>query len=110
VFAFSPADGVAEELEFKIADVILETPLHTSKWGDENLFFRHRGVRRDRMYWTKAQKRLNEDPLFDKKDPTNIWGDKVPDTWPSEPEEAEAKYIDQMNQYGCPFAWLLGLH
>jgi len=85
VYAFSPADGSAEEKDFKIADVILDTPLHTSEWGDDHLFFRHFNVRRDRMYWTKAQKKLNEDPLFNKKDPANIWGDKVPDTWPSEP-------------------------
>jgi len=62
------------------------------------------------MYWSRDLKRLNEDPLFNKKDPAETWGKQVPDTWPSDPEEAEDKYIDQMNKYGCPFAWLLGMN
>ena len=110
VFAFRPATSQAAEEEIKIADVRLDSQLHTSKWGDENLYFRHVNIGRDRMYWSRDLKRLNEDPLFNKKDPTEIWGNQVPDTWPSDPEEAEDKYIDQMNKYGCPFAWLLGMN
>jgi len=33
--------------------------------------------------------------------------DDVPDTWPDNDEEAEAFYNEQMEEHGCPFAWLL---
>lgn len=94
MFAFRPETEKAEASEVKIADVVLDTPLHTSTWGDENLFFKHTHVGRDRMYWSGDLKRLREDPSFDKNDPANIWGRQVPDYWPSDPEAAENTYID----------------
>ena len=72
----------------------LETKLNTSKWGDEHLFFRHGGMGRDRNYWTRDLRKLKEDPWFDRNDQAEIWGTKVPDTWPSDREEAEEKFVD----------------
>ena len=94
VFAFRPATSKAPEEEIKIANVRLDSQLHTSQWGDENLYFRHRHIGRDRAYWSKDLKMLDEDPLFNREDPADIWGREVPDTWPSDPEEAEQKYVD----------------
>ena len=91
----------------KIADIILRTPLLTSKWGDANLFFRHRPVHKDRRYWPRDWVRNHSDVAF-KKTEENIWGFEVPQgVWPETDDEAEAFYIEQVKETGCPFAWLL---
>jgi len=66
----------------------------------------------DRKFWSAALRRLDEDVRVGRKSNTdNFWGNKVPkNVWPTDKKEAEAKYIDQMNIYGCPFAWLLDLN
>jgi len=109
VFAYQPSHDEEPEIEEKIADIVLQTDLYTSKWADEDLYFRHRHVHLDRKYWTRGLKRLNEDPRFDKKEV--FWGNKVSDYWPTDNvEQAKETYMDQMETYDCPFAWLLGMY
>lgn len=62
VYAYTVASQDGPETEVKIADVRLQTPLYTSRWGDENLYFRHRPVFLDKKFWSKNVKRVNEDP------------------------------------------------
>ena len=64
VFAYRPATTVASEEEIKIANVRLNSLLFTSNWGDEHLYFRHHRIGRDRGYWPKDLKELDEDPFF----------------------------------------------
>ena len=58
VYAYRPSTSQAEESEIKIADVRLLTPLHTSLWADEHLYFKHKRIQRDRKYWPLDLKRL----------------------------------------------------
>merc|ERR1712014_59200 len=90
-----------------IANIRLKSPLIMSKWADENLFFQHRPVGKDRKFWPRAWRRLNEDKFFSKKKPENVFGNEVPDTWPKAADEAEEKFIDQSVEWGCPFEWLM---
>ena len=90
-----------------IANIRLKSPLIMSKWADENLFFQHRPVGKDRKFWLRSWKRLNEDKFFSKKKPENVFGNEVPDTWPKAADEAEEKFIDQSIEWGCPFEWLM---
>lgn len=32
------------------------------------------------------------------------------DYWPTDREQAKEKYMEQVETYDCPFAWLLGLY
>ena len=67
----------------------------------------------DKYIWPREWKDLEEDVFFDQFDVANRWGNEVPTGelgWPEDPEEAKAKYIDQVAEYGCPFAWLIGMN
>jgi len=90
-----------------IADIKLRSPLHLSEFGDKRLFFRHRSIHHDRKYWPKAWRSTGDDPYFNMRDPKNLWGREVPDTWPAEEDAAKAMFDDQVATYGCPFQWLL---
>ena len=68
-------------IHVKIADIKLKTSLVTSRFGDERLYFQHRRISRDRRYWTREVRNLEEDPFFEN-NATNNWGKTVPDTWP----------------------------
>jgi hypothetical protein len=97
----------------KIADINLITPLYTSVFGDERLFFQHVDTTNDRDLWPNAWVGLNEDPKFNQNDADNVWGNEVPTGefgWPEDAEEAEARYLAQIDTYSCPFAWLLDLN
>lgn len=77
-----------------IANIRLKSPLVMSKWADENLFFQHRPIGKDRKFWReRSWRRLNEDKFFSKKDPDNVFGNEVP-KWPKAADEAEEKFID----------------
>ena len=59
----------------KIADIILKTPLVTSKFGDTNLYFRHRRVSNDYKYWPQEwRKSAHKDAIFENGEEF-IWGD-----------------------------------
>lgn len=69
----------------KIADLRLLTPLVTSPFGDARLFFQHETTKNDRELWPGEWRRLDEDPIFDPRDPNQIWGRTVPgapNNWP----------------------------
>ena len=37
-----------------------------------------------------------------------MWSDVIPsNVWPEDVDEAEAFYVDQVREFGCPFAWIL---
>ena len=71
----------------KIADIVLETDLVTSKVGDTRLAFQHRRVMRDGKYWPRAWVKLAPDQHF-KNTKENNWGMEVPATWPDNDEDA----------------------
>ena len=90
-----------------IANVNLLTDLITSTWGDEVLHFQHRRVHHDWKFWKREWKRLRKDVFIPKTD-ENTWGDTVPaGVWPDDDDMAEIMYNEQVEEYGCPFAWLL---
>ena len=62
VYAYTVASEDGPETEVKIADVRLQTPLYTSHWGDENLYFRHRPAFLDKKFWSPNVRRVNADP------------------------------------------------
>ena len=41
----------------KIADIVLNSELHTSLEGDQSLFFRHESISKDRKRWSRAVRR-----------------------------------------------------
>lgn len=89
-----------------IAEIKLQTDLVTSEWADEKLFFQHKQIAKDRKFWPRSWRRLNEDPRFDKRDPDNVFGNETP-AWPQDTEEAKELFADQMETWGCPFEWLM---
>lgn len=95
--------------EVHIANVKLQTDLLASELSDEFIYFRHRPQHLDRRYfknrnWTRHLMRTQR---FVKNEDT-IWNQEVPEgVWPEDNEEAEAFYIAQQEEFGCPFAWLL---
>jgi hypothetical protein len=102
-------DGESEEThdkKVKIGELRLKTDLIHSKWADEDLYFQHRNIGRDRRFWPREWRRLNEDKFFSKKVPENIFGNEKLD-WPRDMEEAQDLYIDQVEKWGCPFEWLM---
>ena len=78
VYAYTIATDDGPEIEVKIADVHLHTPLHTSRWADEHLYFRHEQIARDRKYWKRSLRGHDEDPRFNIRDPDQLWGNDVP--------------------------------
>ena len=79
----------------------------TSKFADGTLHFRHRHASKDKKYWPKPWRRERPLVRFARNEDT-IWGDKVPQgVWPETDDEAEAFFIEQIEESGCPFAWLL---
>ena len=101
VFVISDPD----EAEVKIAEITLDTDLVTSKFGDERFFFQHVRTKRDFKYWSGSTKTTLKalHPLLD--EVSHEWDVAE---WPTtSEEEAEDYYMDQINTYGCPFAWLL---
>lgn len=78
----------------KIADIILKTELVTSKFGDTNLYFRHRRVQSDYKYWPKTWRQGYKDAAFENGE-GDTWGNVVPaGVWPETDDEAEAFYIE----------------
>ena len=107
VYVYTPEWNGNPMSEVKIAEVLLKTPLYTSRWADRSLYFKHRHVSMDRKHWSKHLKDIREDPWLDMKDEDNRWGSTVPAGWPKDQVKAEAKYVEEEKLNGCPFAWLL---
>jgi len=104
VHALTAPEALGGEL-VKIADINLMTELHTSRWADENLYFRHKGLYWDFRYWPKDWRHHERAWNFHMMNPKT---DTVPAGWPTDDDEkAKAMYEDQVANYGCPFAWLL---
>lgn len=101
-----PGDDPEDDKLEKIANLRLKSDLLQSKWADEELFFRHRPVHKDRRFWPREWRRLNEDVRFDKKVQENVFGNETPE-WPECTEHAKEMFIEQSEEYGCPFAWLM---
>lgn len=116
VFAFEPehAGNPDGPTEVKIADVVLKSKLHTSIWADNSLYFRHKHVHPDRKYWPVSLRTFdNKDGFLLRRSEFGFAANEdVPDPnyWPNDPVEAKKTYIDQMEKYNCPFAWLLGMY
>ena len=101
VWAISEPDAA----EVLIAKIYLDTDLTTSKFGDERFYFQHVRTKRDFKYMSGATKTTLKSihPLMSEVE--HEWDVSA---WPTESEEAaEDFYMDQINTYGCPFAWLL---
>ena len=80
-----------------IADLVLITPLVTSKWGDEHLHFRHRNVQSDVKFWPKTWGRKACGDVTFVRNADTTWGRKVPQgVWPETDEKAEDFYIEQV--------------
>ena len=47
---------------------------------------------------------------YDTTKPEAKWGTEVPSFWVDKMEvRGKELFIDQVNKYGCPFGWLLGM-
>ena len=81
--------------EIKIGEIRLNSDLFTSVFGDEKLFFQHRGVNTDRRFWNKQWRSFKGGDVFiSNKKPENIYGQIVPDTWPTtDMKAAKEKWI-----------------
>ena len=117
VFGITNPPEIAEEFpnlgltsdRMKIGDIILETELMTSNFGDTRLFFQHDRVGKDlrlnrEKRWGAFQERIN------RKDPENTWlpnNETIP--LPEDVDAAQEIILHGLWDTGCPFAWLLGL-
>lgn len=99
---FAQVDPAATD-QIKIGEVKLLTPMTTSKWADNRLFFQHKRISRDRKFWPKAWR--DADTKFERTS-DNLLGDREID-WPTRPDKAKEKFIQQVETWGCPFEWLM---
>ena len=93
----------------RIANVKLLTDLLASENGDEFLYFEHKAQYLDhRINKTQTWRRhMNKTEAFARNEDT-VWNQEVPEgVWPEDNAEAEAFYIAQQQEFGCPFGWLL---
>ena len=95
-----------DPLKFKsrlhhIANIVLITKLTTCAFGDKRLFFKHELMDPDfaaQPSWKDYVPRLNS---------ADAWGSTPIPDFPTEPVEQKAWLRGQLNDCGCPFAWLL---
>ena len=90
----------------KIGSIELDSQLTTSVFGDERLYFQHLRGPQDKKLYKKEWKQFD----FKRTEEHTSWGRWAPATWPTTNEEAKYKYMEQERLFGCPFAWLLGIH
>jgi hypothetical protein len=99
-------------VEVKIADVKMQTDLYTSELGDEHLYFRHRPLHKDIGKYKERSWKVHENNTnrFERNEDT-VWQDEdfPEDVWPEDNEDAEWFFIEQVEAFGCPFAWLVGM-
>ena len=91
-----------------IATIELVSDLYTSVWGDERLFFSHYDTGKDRDIWPFGWLRFDSEN--DPRVPDAPMGtfDNLPsDRWPSDDDEAKLFFMEQEEQHGCPFYWIV---
>jgi len=87
--------------EEHIANIRLTSRMITSAFGDKRLFFKHEKMDLDfkaKPDWKSFVPRLNS---------VDAWGATLIPEFPSDPVEQQAWVRGQLNDYSCPFAWLL---
>lgn len=91
---------------FKIAEIELDTPLITSLFGDQRMYFQHVKTNEDMDLWDKELKKASKkiDPKASSDQPYKRTWDVSP--FPTDDEEAKELMQDNQDKYGCPFAWL----
>jgi len=89
----------------KIANIRMKSDFVTSEWADLRLFFKHDRIKEDRKSWPRKWRRHAPEISFSRAE-ENLFGNEVP-YWPTNEEEAEDKFIDQVTKWGCPFEWLM---
>lgn len=91
----------------KIGSIVLNSPLMTSNFGDNRLFFQHE------RYWKDMRGKPNwraMQAIFDKNDPDQTWSpDNETIKLPNNDEVAREIIMEGIREYQCPFAWLLEL-
>jgi len=95
-----------DPLKFKsglqhIANIVLITNLTTCAFGDKRLFFKHELMKPD---FVAQPSWINYVP---KGNSADAWGSTPILSFPTAPVEQKAWLRGQLNEYGCPFAWLL---
>ena len=87
----------------KIGEIVSNSPIVTSNFGDTRLFFQHEFLKED---WVVNP---HYKAYTDRVDHADIWGDTPIPEWPEDDrEEAEQWVKASMATFKCPFAWLLG--
>ena len=111
VFARSEPESIGGGL-VHIANVVLLSDLFTSLQGDARLHFQHRRVHEDFKFWPKNVRNAISDPRLERRvdfKTTTYWKEAA-EAWPqNDDEKAKEMYTDQVETFGCPFAWILGM-
>ena len=93
----------------KIAEITLNSDMHTSLFGDERLFFRHSRVKFDAKYWPRNVRKAwfaGELDVRREREGDHVWSRPTPAGWPREDNcEAEKLMEKTIEETGCPFAW-----
>jgi len=86
-----PSLGPEESRRVHIADIKLLSDLYTSKWGDSELFFKHKRVLEDRRYFPKewARQAKRDEQCFSK---VKNFKDQIQGTWPSVRNDSKEKF------------------
>lgn len=84
-----------------IADIRMNSNMITSRFGDERLFFQHRGMREDHELQPQWRRHIPQVQDTD-------WPRINLDEWPTDDDEAKAWFRGSVSEHKCPFAWLLG--
>lgn len=97
-----------------LATIRLTTELQTSKFGDERLFFQHIMKEDDNPFMPVSWWQYDHavDPVFANHLPKNQWKAGVPEPdseggWPSDEAGAKTMFMQQQEEHGCPFYWLI---
>ena len=93
----------------KIAEITLDSDMHTSLFGDERLFFRHHRTKFDSKYWSKKVRKAwwaGDIDVIRERHGDHIWSRPTPAGWPRDDNcEAEKLIEKTIEETGCPFAW-----
>lgn len=98
-----------------MGSITLQTELHTSRFGDERLFYQHIVREDDGPYmpfgWQFADNKIDPHRQLKYGGRWNIPLPPLdaPRGWPSDDAAAKAMYQEQEATRGCPLAWLFDL-
>ena len=82
-----------------IANIRMTSEMVTSDFGDRRLFFQHEAVRQDLDFKPEFTR-------FHEVSEAEPWGDTPIPDFPEDDVTAKAWIRGQLDEYGCPFAWL----